>query len=252
MTGFSVVAIATALVPAAVLFAWSFCALKYRLKWLPLTLLTPFGWFVHELYERFLKLWIRRRRERAVFLSELRSLLDTLGAATSVGLHVRQAIPREAVRFQSSALRGALEALECARLLGEDFNATLEREGRRLLSEAGEERYAGILFASLAVSERLGANTNNLLQALRARIDGRQALLRKIRIDTSQARFQGAVLCIAPFVLGGGYAFVFPKRFEFFLESSVGNGLLILIFALTLVCGAVTWRLVSRWTETIA
>ena len=235
-----------------VLSIWGVFASQSRQKFFHIVMFFPLAWILLLGHTRVLGPWLKRRKERSLFLAELRMLLDHLSAATSVGLHLLQSFPRDGESYLSPVLRNTFAALERSRILGEDTNAIMEKEGRHLLSKNGEERYAGLLFTSLAVSERMGANTSKLLQALRDRLDARHALLRKIRIDTAQARFQGAVLCLAPFFMGGGYAFVFPRRFSFFLDTPIGNGLLVVILALTLLGGAVTWRLVSRWTETIA
>ncbi|MCA2959181.1 MAG: hypothetical protein IOD12_02955 [Silvanigrellales bacterium] len=235
-----------------VLSLWGMFAFRSRQKFFYIVLFLPLAWILLLGHTRVLGPWLKRRKERSLFLAELRMLIDHLSAATSVGLHLHQSFPRDAETYLSLTLRNTFAALERSRILGEDTNALMEKEGRLLLLGKGEERYAGLLFASLAVSERMGANTSKLLQALRVRLDARHALLRKVRIDTAQARFQGVVLCLAPFLLGGGYAFIFPRRFAFFLDTPIGNGLLAVILALTLLGGAVTWRLVSRWTETIA
>lgn len=243
--------IAWALFTGCALLAWSVSLLRTPKGASGLEVFLPALWILRRFHGSHLAPWLQRRRERALFLSELRAVVDHLAAASAVGLHLRQALPREVDGIRSSVLRGVLVALEQARLLGEDVNARMEREGRRLLAARGEERYAGLLFVNLAVSERLGANTQALVRALRARLDVRITLLRKLRVDTAQVRFQGVVLCIAPFLVGAGYALVFPHRFAFFLESTLGHALLALILMLVLLGGGISWRCVARWTETL-
>jgi Flp pilus assembly protein TadB len=242
-------------------FAWMLVFLCVQVTWIvvacrarfvALAVFLPGPWFLLRTGMSMRRLVLEQSRERAALRCELATLLEYLSASSASGLHLRQCLPREGSQFKSHRLRDALAAVEQARVLGFDVNASLQSQGLLLLARQGEERYLGQLFLSLALSERLGANTTRLLEALRTRLEERLALLRKVRIDTAQVRLQATVLCLAPFCFGTGYALVFPARFAFFLSSVTGGVLLAVAIGATSLGGFLTWRLVSRWTDSCA
>jgi Flp pilus assembly protein TadB len=190
----------------------------------------------------------RRREftERAAVTFDLRKLLDDVEGGLAVGLHVRQAFPSDGRGYRSrivaSTLRALAESHESC-----DGAAALEAEAHRLLAAPQEDfRLLGAFLSSLALCEKVGANTGNLLRAMRGRLEEREALRRRMRADTAQIRFQAWVLCCAPSAFGIGHALVFPSRSAFFVSSGLGLICLTVVMVGNLAGAGWAWLLCQR------
>ena len=234
----------------SILVVWAVLATRLRLS--AVAIVVPGPWICTWAFCHAKRVLLDGRRQRGALRNDLRVILDHLMAASAAGLHVRQALPRGSGEFESRLMIQTLAALDHARALGLDVNRALQCQGGRLSLQKDEGRYLGHLLVSLALCERMGVNTSRLLGALRTRLDERLALLRKLRVETAQVRFQALVLCVAPFAFGAGYAVIFPARFAYFLDSPVGHCLLCASIVSTTLGGFLTWRMAQRWGSTCA
>lgn len=190
--------------------------------------------------------WFAPRRERVRLHTDLRRLIDHLQASLAAGLHLRQSLERlELEPYTSDALGQSLVRLRNGLASAQSFRELLRSESEALTAAPGDARLAGALFASLSACERLGANTRTLLAAASASLEERLSLLRKLRADTAQARFQALLLCSSPVAAAMVYAVFLPKRFEFFTHSWVGGGIFSISLLLTAIGALIAWRLVE-------
>lgn len=203
-------------------------------------------WLVRNAWNEILRPAWEHYHERKAFAPALGELLDHVQSSLSVGIPLRRTLEEAAsLRGRSARMRENLLRLRTRLDVGEGVPVALRAEGERLLAVGGEERLLGLLFTNLALCERLGANTAQVVGSVRARLGERAALLRRLRADTAQVRFQGAVLCCAPSVFALGFAVLSPERFDFFLGSSIGVVTLGVVAALNVTGGLVTFRLSS-------
>lgn len=203
-------------------------------------------WLAEQAWKRGVLPSLESYRERRVFAPALGELLDHVQSSLSVGLPLRRTLEDTAtLRGPSLRLRADLQRLRSRLEVGEGVPSALRAEGERLLAAGGEQRLLGLLFTNLALCERLGSNTAQVVGSVRARLGERASLLRKLRADTAQVRFQGAVLCAAPAAFALGYAILSPARFSFFLDSPAGVLVLAIVAALNAIGAFVTFRLSS-------